>query len=186
MRYQLYRFAPIGVAFVMATGGAFAQDQAAEPVAEPPALEPGPQPKVNHVVLTVQRAGVHLDEGQRVSIIGPINPNGDYLLIPLPVDESAETRWIPVPYLAWKNPTEEGNAGRSNAGTSSTEERPVYNILDVRVRDTREHQSATVHPAVSMQIVAAEEDGPRSVSIFTPPHEGSLGQHGGIAHLTSN
>src|SRR5690606_25001112 len=142
MTYELYRSALTGSAltgiiFLMAAAGASAQDTVIElaelvELTERPALEPGPQAKVNHVVLTVRRAGAHLDEGQRVSIIGPINPAGDYLLIPLPVDEGAETRWIPAPYLAWRSPMEGSSGEQGNAERSA-----VYDLPDVRVRDTR-------------------------------------------------
>lgn len=169
MKPEHYRSAFSALAVLTATmcvGNA--QPQPPDEV-ETPTLQVGVQQPVNHVVLHVQNAGAHIREGQLVSLIGPINPEGDYVVIPLSAPSSNPSRWIPAPYL-----------------TERLSERPEVHLLtNVRTQDSAQHQNESTH-IVLMQILANGPNGPTNVRFITPRHQGSQGLHGGSAHLISN
>lgn len=176
MIFEGYRWAAAALVACAATAGAVLAQQPAvdstvappDGVAEETEVMPGAQPRPTHVVMRVDESGAHLIEGQLVRIIGPINPNGDYLVIPLPARADAPSRWIMSVYWARRLPK-----------TSS-----LFHLTDVRARDSAQHQTETTH-SIIMEIVESGPDGPTVVEFSTTPHDGSLGVHGGSAHLTS-
>lgn len=165
MRTMPYR--ALLVASVLAASIPSAADAQAPASPTQVPVEAGVQNRPNHVVLQVDLAGAHLEEGQLVRFIGPINPDGDYLVIPIAPAADAASRWVSSPYTA-----------RRVMNTPS-----LYLLANVRVRDSSEHEDETVHPVV-MNILETGSDGPISVEFWTETHEGSLGVHGGSAHLT--
>ena len=126
---------------------------------ETPTLQVGAQPAVNHVVLRVQNAGAHIREGQLVSIIGPINPEGGYVVVPLPAPSSNQSRWIPAPYLSER----------------LSEKSEVHLLAHVRTQDSAQHQNESTH-VVLMQILASGPKGPTNVRFITPRHQGKIGR----------
>jgi len=132
------------------------------------ALPLGPQPRPAHTVLRVEAAGAHLEVGQRFSFIGPLEPNGDYIVIPHGALQNARTRWTSGPYIARRVPST----------------RSLWRLMNVRVRDSYEHPTESVH-AITMNILESTDDGIVRLELSTERHRGSLGVHGGHAHLTS-
>lgn len=126
----------------------------------------GVRERPHHVVLHVEVPGAHLEEGQLVRIIGPIDPTGDYIVMPIGAGPEAETRWLASTYVA--RPVKDTN---------------YFVLTDVIARDSNEHEDETDHVMI-MAIHETDENGPERVEFWTNPHEGSFGIHGGSAHLT--
>jgi|GEM_PF-2806594 hypothetical protein len=161
--------------------GAFAQqlEQApAQQPEQPPVQQPeqtigqeelplGPQPRLRHTVMHVDAAGAHVQVGQRFTFIGPLGPNGNYIVVPHNVSQNARTRWLPIPYFAQRVPNT----------------RSVWRLTDVRVLDSYEHRDGSVH-AITMNVLEENENGIVRLEFATERHTGSLGVHGGHAHLT--
>jgi hypothetical protein len=134
--------------------------------AQPPARLAGPGAPITPTWLAVTDPACHLQQGQVIQFIGPINANGDYILVLHDPNNPGAPHWVPGVYTAVK----------------LLPNQDLY-LLETRAKaPPTQHPDEAPHSAV-MNITEKSGDTPDTVDIVCPPHSLGGGAHGGTAHL---